>query len=117
METNIQPLILTSISPQDFMALLRKGLDNYFSEIKTLQPNSNQTEDQILTVKEAALLVRRSVPSIYQLCNDGEIPSFKRGGKILFSKVELLAWAMGDKRKPLQETEPAAAKLPKTTLK
>jgi len=64
-----------------------------------------QEEDQLLTLDEAADYLKLSVPSIYRLCKDAQLPSFKKGRKILFYKAELKAWVMEGRRGGDTETD------------
>lgn len=49
-------------------------------------------EDEILTIKEAAALLKISVPTMYQLRAQHKIPYKKIGDSIRFSKLELIKW-------------------------
>lgn len=52
-------------------------------------------ENQILTLKEAAHLLKLSDKKMYQLVKEGDVP-FKRIGRgIRFSLVQLLEWMKG----------------------
>lgn len=104
METNFQSLFLTTFTAPEFKFLLRQELEAFFERKKNSDLQC-QEEDQLLTIKEAADLLKYSVPSIYRLISAKQIPNLKRGGKILFSKDELLAWAKEGRRKTVKEIE------------
>lgn len=70
----------------------------------------NIEEDQLLTIKEAANLLKYSVPSMYRLISANKIPNLKKGGKILFSKEELITWAKEGRRKTVDEIAEDAEK-------
>ncbi|MDB4285619.1 helix-turn-helix domain-containing protein [bacterium] len=50
------------------------------------------TNDDILTVDEAAAFLKISRPSIYRLIRAGEIPCRRVGKRWRFSRRALLAW-------------------------
>lgn len=109
MQTNYQSLFLTSFSVPELKSLLRQELADFFEQKKAIDQHC-QEEDQFLTIKEAAKLLKYSVPSIYRLISKNEIPNLKRGGKILFNKKELLAWAQEGRRKTITEITEDAEK-------
>jgi excisionase family DNA binding protein len=55
--------------------------------------------DEILTIKEAAILLSLSVPTIYGLVSRSEIPVNKQGKRLYFSKHELIAWIKTGRKK------------------
>lgn len=72
--------------------------------------NPTSEEEKLLTLKQAAHLISYSVPSMYRLINARQIPSIKKGGKILFSKEELLKWANEGRRRTVTEITEDAEK-------
>jgi excisionase family DNA binding protein len=55
------------------------------------------TEIEIITVKEAAELLRCSISTIRRLCREGVLPYRQRGnGPITFSKTQVLEWWQED---------------------
>lgn len=109
METNFQSLLLTSLTPPELKFLLRQELEAFFGQ-KNVQNHANNEDDQLLTIKEAAKLLKYSVPSMYRLISEKKIPNLKRGGKILFEKDELLEWAKEGRRKTVKEITEDAEK-------
>lgn len=56
-----------------------------------LTKGTEASEDDVpLTVHQAASVLNLSVPTIYAKVNKREIPYMKRGGRLYFSKKELL---------------------------
>ena len=51
--------------------------------------------DEVLTAREAALLLRLSRDSLYAAANRGDIPHRRVGRRMLFSRVALMAWLQG----------------------
>jgi excisionase family DNA binding protein len=55
------------------------------------------TQIEIITVKEAAELLRCSTATIRRLCREGILPHRQRGsGPITFSKTQVLEWWQED---------------------
>lgn len=52
--------------------------------------------DKILTIKEAARFLKMSVGHINMLIKSREIPSYKKGGRRLFDRDELIYWLKRD---------------------
>ncbi len=55
--------------------------------------------DEFLTTKELAKLLRASEVWIKQLVKKGAVPSYKVGGKRLFKKKEIDRWLESQKEK------------------
>lgn len=98
-----ESLFLTSLTAPEIGLLFRKELDRFFDDHKEIDPTPK--EEQLLSLKEAAVFIKLSVSSMYRLCNEKKIPNLKRGGKILFHKDELLAWAEEGRRKTVMEKD------------
>ena len=75
-------------------------LVNRISEkLKTsFELHGNSPEDELLTVKEASMVIKLAVPTIYGLVHKNEIPYSKRGKRLYFRKSELLEWINSGKR-------------------
>lgn len=50
---------------------------------------SLQTEDRLLSVREAATLLRLTVPTVYSKVSRGELPCMKQGNRLYFSLAEI----------------------------
>lgn len=48
--------------------------------------------NRILTVKEAAAILRVSQSKLYQMVKDGEVPHVSLGGRIIFPETCLMEW-------------------------
>lgn len=49
--------------------------------------------DELLSVKEAALFLKRSPANLYNLCWKGKLRRYRPGGRlVLFKKSELMEW-------------------------
>lgn len=92
-------------NPFDSLEQRLKNIEVLLIDIKHspyLYPKEEE-KDELIPIKEAALVVKYSLPSMYRLVNSREIPSFKKAGKILFSKEELIKWAKEGRRKTVME--------------
>ncbi len=59
--------------------------------------------DQLLTIDEAAQLIKLTKPTIYGLVSKSEIPVNKKGKRLYFSKQELIEWVMSGRKKTHSE--------------
>lgn len=82
-------------------------LMNQLDRIERLlfQPNvsAEQTEEQVLTVQEAAVFLKLAVPTLYGFAQRRKIPFSKRGKRLYFSKVELTEWIKAGRKKTHDE--------------
>jgi predicted DNA-binding transcriptional regulator AlpA len=62
-----------------------------------------QDPDEILNITQASALIRKTVSTIYTLVNKSEIPVSKKGNRLYFSKLELIAWIRSGRKKTNQE--------------
>ncbi|MBD0831816.1 helix-turn-helix domain-containing protein [Aestuariibaculum sediminum] len=58
----------------------------------------NDSEDELLTIEEAAKLIKLTKPTIYGLVHRKEIPFIKKGKRLYFEKSELLDWIRSGRR-------------------
>jgi len=64
---------------------------------------SNPEEDKLLTIREAAVILHLSVPTIYGLVQRKCAPHFKQGKRLYFSKRELTDWIKAGRKKTVAE--------------
>lgn len=88
--------------PKAVSLLFKKleGIENLIRESKNY-PRSE--EDKLLTVKEAAIFTRLSVPTIYFLVSKSSLPVCKKGKRLYFSQAELLEWVKSGRKKTVTE--------------
>lgn len=67
-------------------------------------PTPPESED-LLTIQQAAELIKLSVHTIYGFVSRSEIPCMKKGKRLYFSKKELNAWIKTGKKKTIAEIE------------
>lgn len=48
--------------------------------------------NRILTVKEAASILRVSKSKLYQMVKEGKVPHVSLGGRIIFPEAKLMEW-------------------------
>ena len=71
------------------------------SQSNTSQPDA----DKLLTIKETAVFLHLTVPTIYLMVQRAEIPVCKRGKRLYFSKLEITSWIMAGRKKTTLELE------------
>ena len=64
---------------------------------------SPQTEDKLLSVREASTLLRLTVPTIYSTVSRGELPCMKQGNRLYFSLAEITAHLRSGKKRAAAE--------------
>jgi len=86
----------TTLEPQDIDAIALRVVELLVPHLPPPQP----TQDEFITVDEAAALLRTAPSRIYQKVSDarhgiGTFPFMKEGQRLLFSKSALLEWLAG----------------------
>lgn len=77
-------------------------LERIETMVENLSPE-NLSEDNLLTVDQTSKLVKLSVSTIYSKVSRKEIPAFKIGKRLYFSKDEITAWIKSGKIKTIAE--------------
>ncbi len=95
----MQAVTITQITPPELETLIENSVRKILSSQPTNTPQ--QPTDELLTVQDAAQLLRLSVPTIYSLIHKGEIPCMKRSKRVYFSKVDLIEYLKAGKKKTL----------------
>ncbi|MBL0202410.1 MAG: helix-turn-helix domain-containing protein [Chitinophagaceae bacterium] len=106
MYNEIQSADLTSLSIFQFKNLLRHEIGNYFVNNPICLHSINDSET-ILDIDEAAAYIKLSVPSIYRLVGENNLPVIKKGKKLLFQKNALTAWLLEGRRMTSNEIKNA----------
>lgn len=81
------------------------------SELRLLvaqKQSQAEPQDELLTIQQAADILKLSVPTIYGLVSRAEIPHSKKGKRLYFSKQELLDWVKSGRKKTNAEIAAAA---------
>ena len=94
MQQTHQPTILVQgIALSDLITELREVVR---SEVATIpQPLSPK---QFLSIAEAAEFCGLAKQTLYSFTSAGTIPHIKRGGKLLFDRIELTEWLLQGKQ-------------------
>ena len=69
----------------------------------SMPQESPQTEDKLLSVREASTLLRLTVPTIYSKVSRGELPCMKQGNRLYFSLAEITAHLRSGKKRSAAE--------------
>lgn len=67
-----------------------------------------ENKDQLLTVEQAADFLSLSVPTIYSKISRGELPNYKRGKRVYFTRNSLMNHLKQGERKTFSEIEKEA---------
>jgi excisionase family DNA binding protein len=95
---------------------LPKAINLLFIKLENIErllqnANSQQIEtDNLLTIQQAAEILRLSVPTIYGLVSRSQIPCMKKGKRLYFSTKELTDWIKTGRKKTVSEVEIEASK-------
>ena len=97
-------------NPFEILEARLSNIENLLLDLKhnTKEPIHQREAEELLTVKQAAELLKLSVPTIYGYVQRQEIPVSKRGKRLYFSKQELLDWVKEGRKKTLSEIEEQA---------
>jgi excisionase family DNA binding protein len=70
-------------------------------------------EDDFIGSKEAAKILKFSLPTLYTKVCKREVPFYKQGNRLYFSKQKLLDWIQDGKKKSLNEINSEALQIAK----
>ncbi len=76
--------------------------------IASKEQHTKTNEDELLTVQEAAQLLKLTRPTVYSKVSRRELPCMKQGKRLHFSKNELLEYLRAGKKKTFAEIEAEA---------
>lgn len=85
------------------VSLLYNKLESIEQLLRSKDTEVQQEADTLLTIKQAAELLKLSVPTIYGLVSRSAIPVSKPGKRLYFSKQELLSWIKEGRKKTQSE--------------
>ena len=83
--------------------IFKRWIREVQSEIKASQNQSLQTEEKLLTVKEAADFLNLQVPTIYTKVSKNELPYMKGSKHLYFSSTELIEYLKQRRKKTNNE--------------
>lgn len=97
---------LTNLSEEEFKHFLQEAIS------LALNGQNKQIQESlpdILDIKQAASYLKLKVNTLYEKTSLKLIPHFKKGGKLLFVREELLKWVREGKVNTLSELQAQAA--------
>lgn len=103
----MENIVFTQLSIKEIRKLLRQELEEYFQNNPQTK-QKEETPDRLLTVQEAADLLKLTVPTIYSKVSRGELPVMKRSKRLYFSRQELMDYLKTGRKKSNAEIEAQA---------
>ena len=82
---------------------LNAKMDNIMMFLQLAKPDVKQSD--LLTVQEAASFLDLSKHTLYNKVNKSELPYMKKGKRLYFSRVELMAYIKSGKISSIQEIQ------------
>ena len=73
--------------------------------LKQAQVKESEPHDQLFTIQEAANFLKLAVPTIYGMVSRKEIPFMKQSKRLYFSRLELLNYLKGGRKKTIPEIQ------------
>ena len=97
---------IVTVALHDLQVMIDRAAEKVITAVSQQKKANNEadTQDELLTVQDAANLLSLSVPTIYGLIHKGELPVMKRSKRCYFSKVELINYLKDGRKKTLAET-------------
>lgn len=65
--------------------------------------DSNQEQDELLTIQQTAELLHLTVPTIYGLVSSKKLSPMKQGRRLYFSRIEIIDWLKSGRKKTAAE--------------
>ena len=85
--------------------IFKRWIKEVHQDFETKDSETQQSQEQLLTVEEAADFFSLTVPTIYSKVSKGELPVMKRSKRLYFSSLELLEYLKGGRKKSNAELE------------
>ena len=82
---------------------LNAKIDNIMLFLQSAKPDVKQSD--LLTIHEAASFLNLSKHTLYNKVNKNELPYMKKGKRLYFSRVELMAYIKSGKISSIQEIQ------------
>lgn len=95
-------------NPFDIFDARLSNIETLLLDIKHDQKTTLQTRDKnndLLTIKQAAEFLNSAASTIYGKVNKKVIPHMKRGGRLYFSRIELMQWIQEGRRATRDEID------------
>ncbi|WP_026730723.1 helix-turn-helix domain-containing protein [Flavobacterium denitrificans] len=89
----------------DIIGKLLTRIDSIEKLLQENKVNSVAADDDLLTISEAAKLLKLSVATIYTKVCKNEIPANKQGKRLYFYRGELLNWIKSGRIKTISEIQ------------
>jgi excisionase family DNA binding protein len=111
LETNFTSINYVSMKPYKFEDLpdiigeLFTRIDSIEKLLREYIVNTTSVNDELLTISEAAILLKLSVATIYSKVCRNEIPANKQGKRLYFCREELLNWIKSGRIKTIAEIQ------------
>lgn len=80
-------------------------LDDIEKLLQECKVNKVVANDELLTISEAAILLKLSVATIYTKVCKNEIPANKQGKRLYFYRADLLNWIKSGRIKTITEIQ------------
>ena len=104
----MQETILISMPVADLQTIITDCVNTCLKT--SLSDNTEQEQDSLLNIQQAATLLGLSVATLYSKVSKAEIPVSKQGNRLYFSKQELTNWIKTGRKKTISEMQADAEK-------
>ena len=88
----MENVVFTQLTVAEIRTMLREEVRQAMKESLHMQEQSNEKEDDFMTIQEAAKFLSLAVPSVYGLVYQRKIPHIKRGKRLIFEKKQIIEW-------------------------
>ena len=85
------------------ISLLHEKIDRIAELFHQNKNHSEHSEDELLTIQQAAAFLKLSVPTLYGFTHNATIPFCKKGKRLYFSKADLSNWIKTGRNKTKEE--------------
>jgi len=94
--------------PSEYAQKVLAMKEELSEKIKELLLTGKELDEELLTVNEAAEILRLSVPTIYGLMHKGDLSYMKRSKRCYFTKIDLMNYLKEGRRQSTLEKRTAA---------
>lgn len=103
----MENISLIALSEPQLRDLFRKELNDFFTSHQPA-PGSSHDSDELFTVQQTAEFLNLAETTVYVKVQRKELPVCKRGGRLYFSKSDLIEYIKSGRIKTQEEIEQQA---------
>jgi len=102
----MEEMMLVQLNVGQLRSIVQNAVDNALNRIELFRNSTvDDEESDILYVNDVCQILNIQPPTVYAKTSKKEIPHYKKGGRLYFSRNELQKWLLNGKSLTTKERE------------